>query len=287
MTEAFTTADGRTLTYREEGAGPTLVCHPGGPGASSRYLVDLGGLGSQLRLVLLNPRGTGGSDRPHDPAAYRIVDYVADLDELRTHLGLQTMSLLGHSHGGVVAMAYAAAHPARLDRLVLASTLARFAAEQEAAMNEGIGRRAGEPWYADGRAALELEQAGEWGNDEELSALVLREQPFYFARFGEREQAYLETLRDEVWCGDALRLFNNESFGTFDLRPQLAQIDAETLVITGEQDFITGPLCAREIARGVAGAEVVVLPEAGHYIFVETPEAFRASVLRFLLRADA
>src|SRR5258705_6291612 len=196
--ESFRTADGRTLSYRREGSGPVLVCHPGGPGFSSRYFGDLAGLGGSFTLVLLNPRGSEGSDRPEDPQAYAIEDYVADLDELREHLGLERMLLLGHSHGGVVATAYAAAHPERVERLVLASTLARFAKEQEHAMESAIDAKAEEPWYADARAALEDEQAGRFETDEELGALALREFPFYFARFGEAEQAYLETLRGEV-----------------------------------------------------------------------------------------
>ena len=77
--ERLTTADGRTLTYRRLGSGPTLVCHPGGPGFSSRYLADLGGLDQELQLVLLDPRGTGGSDPALDPSGYAIEDYASDL----------------------------------------------------------------------------------------------------------------------------------------------------------------------------------------------------------------
>ena len=65
--ERLTTADGRTLAYHRSGSGPTLVCHPGGPGFSSIYLGDLAGLGDELELVLLDPRGTGGSDPARGP----------------------------------------------------------------------------------------------------------------------------------------------------------------------------------------------------------------------------
>jgi proline iminopeptidase len=125
--------------------GAKLVCHPGGPGFSSRYFHDLAGLGEDFKLILLDPRGTGGSDRPADPRAYTTADYVADLDELREHLGLERMLLLGHSHGGVVAAAYAAAHPDRVDRLVLASTLARFGEDQWREMAQMMEARSGEP----------------------------------------------------------------------------------------------------------------------------------------------
>ena len=182
--ERFRTADGRRLSYHVEGTGPILVCHPGGPGFSARCFGDLAGLGESLTLVMLNPRGTGGSDRPADPRAYATEDYVADLEELRAHLGLEQMFLLGHSHGGVVAQAYTARHPECVERLVLASTLARFHAGQVEAMEAAMEARSSEPWYEDARAALEAEQAGEWESDEELAELVLREFPFYFASYG-------------------------------------------------------------------------------------------------------
>ena len=74
MKESFRTHDGRRLTFRREGSGPLLVCHPGGPGFSSRYLADLGGLGSTRTLVMLDPRGTADSDAPQD-SRDRLRDY--------------------------------------------------------------------------------------------------------------------------------------------------------------------------------------------------------------------
>lgn len=282
MRESFTTADGRLLSYEREGEGPLLVCHPGGPGFSSRYFGDLAGLGASFTLVKLNPRGTDGSDRPGDPRAYETADYVADLEELRAHLALEQLDLLGHSHGGVVAMAYAAEHPARVRRLVLMSTLPRFQAEQMGAMEEAMLARAGEPWYEDARAALEAEQAGEFGSDEELGELAMREFPFYFAHYGDAERAYHETLKGEVPNGDALRLFNEEIVPAFDLRPELGRITAQTLVITGEDDFITGPVGATEIAAALPGAELVLVPACGHFLFVEARERCREEVARFV-----
>ena len=280
--EGLETRDGRRLAYRRTGEGPVLVCHGGGPGFSSLYFGDLAGLSDELELVLLDPRGTGGSTKPSDPRAYAIEDYVSDLEGLREHLGLERMQLFGHSHGGIVAIAYAARHPERVERLILASTLARFSAEQAAAMAADVESHADESWYEDARAALEAEEAGEFETDEELAELTLRESPFYFARYGDLERAYLETLRGDTPNADALRLFNQEQVPRFDLRPELAQIAAPTLVITGEEDFITGPLCAAELSNGIAGADTVLIPGCGHFIFVEAPEAFRDSVLAFL-----
>jgi proline iminopeptidase len=280
--DGLTTADGRRLAYRRTGSGRTLVCHGGGPGFSSLYLGNVGGLDEHLDLVLLDPRGTGGSDRPADPRAYAIDDYADDVEELREHLGLERIDLLGHSHGGVVAMAYAARYPERVGRLILASTLARWAPEQESAMNEAMAAHEAEPWYEDALAALQAEQAGDFSSDEELGELAIREFPFYFAHFGEKEQAYLDTLRVETPNADTLLLFNKEIFESFDLRPELDRITARTLVITGELDFITGPVCAAEISGGIADVKTEILPGTGHFVFVESPEAFGQALLDFL-----
>ncbi len=279
MTETFTNAEGLTLAYERRGEGPLLVCHPGGPGFSSRLFADAAGLDERLTLVLLDPRGTGGSGRPADPGAYATEDYVADLESLREHLGAETIDLLGFSHGGIVAMAYAAAYPQRLGRLVLAATAPRFGEEPRAAMQSALEERAGEPWYEDARRALE-EEAAELATDVELAASFRRQAPLYFARFGERERAYLDELDGEA-NADALLLFNTSIVPRLDLRPDLALVDAPTLVLVGEDDVVCGPAAAEEIADGILGAEVVTLP-AGHFLFVEQPERFRDAVWRFL-----
>jgi pimeloyl-ACP methyl ester carboxylesterase len=280
--ESFETSAGLRLTYRREGSGPVLVCHGGGPGLSSRYLGDLAGLDGRFTLILLDPRGTGGSARPADARAYAIDDYVDDLEEVRAELGLERLLLFGHSHGAVVAQADAAAHPARVERLVLAGALARFQEAQADAMAEAMEQRRGEPWFEEAMAAVEAEQAGEWLTDEELGDLVFRELPLYFARYGDAEATYVEALRDEVPNGDALGLFNREIFTVFDLRPGLPRITAPTLVIVGQGDFITGPVCSEEIAAALPDAKLVVLPHCGHMIFVEQPHRFADEVSSFL-----
>src|SRR4051794_30368683 len=133
--ETFPTSDGRTLAYNVMGDGPMLVCHPGGPGFAGAELGDLGGLSSSRTLVLVDPRGTGGSDRAPE---YSLDGYAADLEQLRTHLGLERIDLLGFSHGAVVAIHYAARYPDGLGRLVLAGGLAAFTDDVKAFAEEYI-----------------------------------------------------------------------------------------------------------------------------------------------------
>jgi len=277
--ESFRTQDGRTLTYRREGAGPVLVCHPGGPGYSSSYLADMAGLGDTLTLVLLNPRGTDGSTAPADRRAYTTGDYVDDIEELRVHLGEERLNLLGHSHGGIVALAYAAEHPTRVRRCIASHSLVRFHRDE---MDEIMLRHQDEPWYDDARLALEQEDKGDYSNDEELREIARRFWPMYFATFDVRAAAYLdEYLVPDRPNPDPLRLFNDSIEG-WDMRPELARVSSPTLAITGDSDFICGPACAEDIASGIEGAQKVIIDRCGHFPFVERPEAFRSALERFL-----
>ena len=113
------------------------------------------GLGSgRLRVVLLDPRGTGALRTARRAAATSSREYAGDLDALRSaNSGLERIDLLGHSHGGFVGMTYALAYPDGLGRLVLACSAPRFSPEQAAEAEVAYERHAGERWYADAREA--------------------------------------------------------------------------------------------------------------------------------------
>jgi proline iminopeptidase len=275
----FKTGDGRDLAYERTGNGPVLVVHPGGPGFSTTYLGDLAGLGDRHTLVILSPRGTGESDRPADPGDYHLDDYVSDLETLREHLGLDQIQLLGYSHGGVVAQAYASAYPGRVSRLVLAVALARFGPEQEAATKAGREKRSGEAWYPDAIAAS-AEELGS-ATDDQVRDNAMRGMPFYFARFGPAEAGYMDRFRSDPINGDAQRAFGGE-LPSLDLRSRLSNITALTLVITGEDDFICGPVCAHEISAAIPGAREVIVPYAGHMLVFEQRQAFHDEIATFL-----
>jgi proline-specific peptidase len=279
VTESFRTKDGLELTYRREGSGPLLVCIPGGPGFSSGYLADLGGLGSTRTLIMLDPRGTAGSDSPQDPHAYSTRDYASDVEALREHLGVERIDVLGHSHGGVVAAAYGAEYPAGARRLVIADSLVRLHPEEQ---EELKARHRDEPWFDDAQRALSEEDEGAYADDAELAEITRRFWPMYFATFDERAAAYVDgvVVRQKA-NPDALRLFN-EGIAEWDMRADLARIEAPTLVLTGRYDFICGPACAADLVEGIANAEQVIVEDCGHFTFVEKPEEFCAAIERFL-----
>jgi proline iminopeptidase len=257
------------------GTGPLLLCHPGGPGFDGSELHDLGGLDDTRTLLLLDPRGTGGTG---DAETYALADYVADLEELREDLGEKRIDLLGFSHGGLVAAAYAARHPSRIRRLVLAVGLAAFTPEMEAEAQRVIDGLAGEPWHAAATAALAREEAGDYDTPEEGAAMWNAMAPLYFSRWDERYRPLVEVERMNP---EPLRQFNATPF---DLRPDLGRIEAETLVITGRDDFICGPAAAQVLVDGITRSELVIIEEAGHMLHLEQPAAFSGAVEAFLAR---
>jgi proline iminopeptidase len=277
--ESFTTPEGLTLSYDRRGSGPLLVCHPGGPGGSAAEFRDFAGLDDTFELVLVSPRGSHGSDAAE---GYAIVSYVADLEALREHLGVEQIDLLGFSHGGIVAMAYAAAHGPHVRRLLLVDTLAVWGDEAEAAMNRAIEKRRGHPWFADAAEAIEEEQAGAFSSTEELVANVQRQAPLYFHRWEGNEQAARDLFADFAEY-EPLHYFNTVEFPTLDLRGDLRSITAPTLVVVGDDDMIAGPVCADAIVQELPDVRLVTIPDSGHFVYLEQPAAFRAALTDFLL----
>jgi proline iminopeptidase len=277
--EIFTTPERLTLSYERRGSGPLLVCHPGGPGGSAAEFLDFAGLDDTFELLLLSPRGSHGSDPADD---YSLRSYVRDVEALRGHLGVERLNLLGFSHGGCVATAFAAAHPAGIDRLVLVDTLAVWGDEAGAAMASAIERRKDEPWFAEAAKAIEEEQAGEFATPAELIANLRRQIPLYFHRWEGNEKVGL-LLAEDFAHAEPLRHFNTVEFPSFDLRAELRTIEAPTLVVVGDDDFIAGPVCADAIVRELPNARLVTIQDSGHFVYVEQPEAFRAALTGFLL----
>ena len=101
------------------GAPPVVFLH-GGPGQGSVHFQALAGLAMErrLRMVYLDQRGSGRSERPWN-RAYSMDALVRDLEGVRQALGAEKIALIGHSFGGALALEYAAAHPDHVASVVL------------------------------------------------------------------------------------------------------------------------------------------------------------------------
>ncbi|WP_406509815.1 alpha/beta fold hydrolase [Streptomyces sp. NBC_00212] len=276
----FTSHDGTELAYRLTGEGPPLVCLPGGPMRAASYLGDLGGLRAHRQLVLLDLRGTGDSATPEDPASYRCDRQVADVEALRAHLGLDRIDLLGHSASGNLALLYAARHPDRVGSLTLVASGTRAVGIDvtEDDWRSAVALRAGEPWYAEGRAAFERTWAGEAARDEVWDAI----RPFAYGRWDAAARRHEAEGRAEA-NRDAASAYNAE--GAFEPKATaaaLAEVTAPVLVLAGEYDGGPTPARAAELAALFPNAELAVQRGAGHYPWIDDAEAFVRTVAAFL-----
>src|SRR4051812_42925112 len=121
--EGFVDANGALTYYMTVGHGTPLVIVHGGPGASHDYFLPyLMPLARHNKLVFIDSRGSGKSEKLEDVSQYTVENMAEDVDAVRKALGLGKISLLGHSYGGVVVQAYAFKHQANLSHLILAST---------------------------------------------------------------------------------------------------------------------------------------------------------------------
>ena len=279
---SFPSHDGTRLAYTETGTGPRLVCLPGGPGRASEYLEDLGGLTADRTVVRLDTRATGRSEVPADPSSLRFDRLAGDVEALREHLGEERLDVLGHSAGCLVAQAWAAAHPDRVRSLVLVTPSDRLQGGDRSDVAGIRAARADEPWYAE---AAEAQEALADASPGQAQALVRATRPFFYGRWDERTQAHAASAdrqsskRAELGFGAGV-----EEIDLAGLLGALGGLDVPVLVVGGERDALTGVASVHAVAASFRAAEAVVLPRAGHFPWVDEPEAFRSAVASFLSR---
>lgn len=275
----FTSYDGARLAYHRAGSGPPLVCVPGGPGRSPRYLGDLGGLGHSRELILPDTRGTGDSEVPADPAAYRCDRIARDVEALRAGLGLERMDLLAHSAGGNVALLYAAAHPERIRHLILLAPGVRALGltftdeEQQAAMR----RRAAEPWFATAWAAAQATDGG----DESLET-TLGYQPFLYGRWDDTARAHARAAVSDQAVPVRAGFYAEGAFDPPATRAALATLASPVLVYAGELDAVSPPELLAQVAGLFPGWALTVQPGAGHFPWLDDPAQFAGTLSGFL-----
>lgn len=279
----LTTPDGTRLAFTEVGTGPRLVCLPGGPGRASAYLEDLGGLSASRTLVLLDQRATGHSEVPADPSTLRFDRLAEDVDALREHLGEDGLDLLGHSAGSVVAQAYAAAHPDRVRSLVLLTPVDVLQRGPGAPRTDVPGiraLRADEPWYAE---AAEAEAALKDASPPQQQALQRALRPFFYGRWDARTQAHAATADRQMNKRAELGFAAGaDQVDVPALLAALGGLDAPVLAVGGERDAATGVAAVHTVAASFKRATAFVVPRAGHFPWVDEPEAFRTALLDFL-----
>ena len=291
LSESVVLSDGRRAAFEVIGDGPPLLYFQGGPGFSAALLRhDAELLADRYAVHLIDPAGSGGSTPPADPAQYDHLGHARFYDEVRVALGVGPAAVMGISFGGIVALTYAALYPEATTRCIcVASRVVGEEVESEEAgaeMQTFLTRHSGQPWYPE---ALEIWD--EWTDrvlaaqdSREVDAMMAAVLPLYTA---DPDRPGVKSMIQE-WRRDmksdlvAVKVWESGLWQKIDARPLLAKIRCPTLILVGALDLICGPTQGQLIADNLPGAELVVVPDCGHFIPAEAPEAFRHAIVDFI-----
>ena len=263
--------DGYNINVEEVGSGFPLIVLHGGPGLDhSMFRPYIDSLGDEFRLLYVDERGQGRSERV-DPTTLSLEVFAHDVDLLAEALEFEGFALLGHSFGAIIATYHATELGTAAAYVISGGGDASEAldADVEASL-EALGN--GRETIA---ASWEAEKTVE--TDEQLKQLLRDQMPFHF--HGEPPPGYAE---ETVGSPEVLRYFANIGYGAFDYRPKLSSVRKPTLIVVGEHDRTTTPRAARVLHEGIPNSELVVIPDAGHMSFVEKSEPYLTAVRRFL-----
>ncbi|MBB5377741.1 3-oxoadipate enol-lactonase [Deinococcus metalli] len=260
---------GTELHVEDHGHGPPLVMLHG-LGSNVEWLrPEIEQLSRIRRVIALDSRGHGRSDRP---AAYTLADHVSDVLGVMDALGLERADVMGTSMGSYVAQGVAIRAPQRVSKLVLVVPKA-------SGTTSSVARLIGEH-------AAELEGKS---NDEVLAFIgglmfAPTTSPEVRAR---RDQGTQRDMELGLSLTPGQFQAANRALEGFDFRPELPRVTAPTLVISGRHDPLNPPAEGEVIARSIPYARMVVLERSGHLPSLEEPDELVEIIRDFLQQEPA
>ena len=291
--EGFIDTHGVMIYYKAFGKGEPLLILHGGPGASHDYFLPyLLPLARKNRLVFIDERGSGRSEKIENSSAYTVENMVEDVEAVRIELNLGRISLLGHSCGGVLAQAYALKYQENLSHLILCSTF-----HSTKRMNEVL-KNIKEKMAPDLRNRIEkMEKEGLYGHGKgyEKNRYTAK---YMIAAWGEGYFPYLyqnhpDPNYDPVANGNMAWDVYREMWGSngeyiidgnltsAEYADRISAIEVPTLITVGDNDECD-PSLSKEMNQKIAGSKLVILPKSGHMTFVDQPTLFISAVDDFL-----
>lgn len=275
------------LFYRDTGQGHPIVILHGGPDFDHNYLLpEMDRLAGSFRLIYYDQRGRGRSAEGVRPEDVTITSDVEDLDEVRRHFGLESIALLGHSWGGVLAMEYAVRHPDRVAQLILMNSAPasyrdrllfrqHLLALRSPGDNERMKHLSSSPQFQNGNLAVEAEYyrlhyRPALPRPELVEQVVGRLRTYFNEETVVTARAIEDRLYEQTWLREG-----------YDLLPPLGSHRVRTLVVHGDQDFVPVAV-AEHIAEAIPGALLTVLPRCGHFAYLEYPDLVQEQVTAFL-----
>jgi proline iminopeptidase len=264
---------------------PVLVLH-GGPGLDHTMFGDyLDALGSRYRLVLVDGRAQGRSDRDSDPHSWTLSQHASDVSAVAAALGVERYAVLGHSYGAFVALQHAAEAPGAAVATVVSSGVPadRFLEAVEANL------AAFEPEELREQVTASWEREATVQTEDEARSILADQLPFHFADANDPRIAEFAAQTEHMrYAPDVLRNASLEGGGlSIDVEDALPHVPQPLLACTGRHDRTCVPEASARIAELAPKGELHVFEKSGHMTFVEQNEEYLQVVGDFLDRATA
>jgi proline iminopeptidase len=291
--EGFVNASGVMIYYESIGKGDPLLIVHGGPGASHDYFLPyLLPLARTNRLIFIDERGSGRSQKIENVSDYTVENMVEDVEAVRKELNLGKISLLGHSYGGVLAQAYALKYQENLSHLILCSTF-----HSTSKMNE-VFKKILEKMTPELRTRIEkMEKEGLFGHGRDFEKNRYTND-YMTAAWGEGYFPYLYQnhpdpnydpvangntawdLYREMWGSDGEFVIDG-NLKSVEYGDRISTIKVPTLITAGDNDECD-PSLSKEMNSKIAGSKLVIFPKSGHMTFVDQPALFISAVDEFI-----
>jgi len=273
------------ISYTVSGAGPVIFVQGVGWGLDSRlYRNTLKFLETSYTLVYVDPRGTGEAAPIADPALLASDLMADDLDALRQHLGLNRIVVLGHAHGGLIAMKYALKYPSRLSQLILvACVLLPNLEEDTRAVNENLQRhprRKDPSWET---AVAKFKDEYEARTVEEIQENLRATAVLYFNYYSQSQRANFEKAINaaRISMGN-FQQFVRSDWLHYDLDGREARLTTPALLLYGVSDPYFIRAAARRLHFALRNSKLELFERSGHYPWIEEPQHFAEVVKAFL-----
>ncbi|GLH70365.1 alpha/beta hydrolase [Geothrix rubra] len=257
--------NGIQIAYTDLGKGLPLLFVHGFPLNGGAWAGQVGAFRSNCRVIVPDLRGFGRSGALPGPVP--MSRYAEDLGALVQQLNAPSVILLGHSMGGYVALAFARAFPKAVRGLVLVGTKAGADSPEAAAARREAAAKVG----TEGTQSLVEAMAPKM-----LSAANTD------AAMAQAVRHLMASSRPDGVVGALLGMAERP-----DAREWLGGIRVPTLVIAGEDDAIIPTLESEALAKAIPGAQLKLIPRAGHLVAFEQPEAFNEALRDWLARPGA
>lgn len=258
---------------------PLLVLH-GGPGSTHNYLLGLSGLAQNRQVVFYDQLGSGLSDHPTNDSLWTIDLFIDELQTIRRELGLDSIHLLGHSWGGMLAIDYLLTKPTGVKSVVLASTMISMPLYQ--AEVEKLKQALPTNVYA---ALKKHEAAGT--TDSSLYRWAYGEYQKQHLFRGDEFPPELMAPTDSV--GDAAykkmwgasEAYANGTLKSWDRVDRLSEITVPTLITSGQYDELT-PWQASLTRDRINNAQLKIFTNGAHLVHIEQPREYLEIVEKFI-----